>query len=79
MAAKINKVYKLVADDYEGLDALVMRLEDVETDITQPTSGLKDTLKSLKDEVSALKANDLSIQIDGNSGDIISTKLLALE
>ena len=79
LAAKINKVYKRVADDYEGIDTLVLRLEDVETDLTQPTIGLKDTLKSLKDDVAALKANDLSIQIDGKAGDLISNKLSALE
>ena len=67
----------MVSDDVEGLDALVLRLEDVETDITHPTSGLKFSITQLKEDISALKAVNRSVCLEGDDVDDLQVRLTA--
>ena len=79
LSSKITNLHQLVSDDVEGLDALVLRLEDVETDITHPTSGLKFSITQLKEDISALKAVNRSVRLEGNDVDHLQVRLTAYE
>ena len=67
-----------IADDGNGLDALALRLSDVETDISH-SSGIKNSLKKLQQDIDKLKEGGTQeVTIQGENVDFLQNKLDSL-
>ena len=79
LSNKITNLHQLVSDDVEGLDALILRLEDVEIDITHPTAGLKHNITKIKEDISTLNVDNRAIRLEGEDVDHLQVKLSVYE
>ena len=68
----VQKIRRTVDDEVHGIDALALRLGDVETDISHET-GIKNTLKVMKDDITTLKSEKTVLSVDGDSASYLES------
>ena len=59
---QINDINTVISDDGNGIDALALRLSDVETDISH-SSSIKNTIKSLQEDLNKLKNGKNEVEL----------------
>ena len=68
--SKILDLDKIVKDGDSGLDALALKLEDVQTDISH-SSGVKQALITIQKEVDKLKKGKVDINLGGTEAEFL--------
>ena len=71
---QVQTLRKAVEDDVHGLDALALRLEDVESDISHE-SGMRNKIKAIQKDISALKAEKTVLSVDGESATYLESRV----
>ena len=71
---QINRLNSVLSDDGNGIDALALRLSDVETDISH-SSGIKNTLKGIQEDLNKLKSGKNEVELRGEDVDFLQNKL----
>ena len=64
----------VITDDFNGLDALTLRISDSETDISHSTS-LRNGLKSVQEDIKKLKEGKTEVVLQGEEADFLQNKL----
>ena len=73
-----DALHSTITDEINGLDAIALRLSDVESDISH-SSGIRKSLKDLQSEVQKVKETKINVQVEGDEVDYIQSKLEAIE
>ena len=75
---QFSQLNSAITDEINGLDAIALRLSDVESDLSH-SSGIKKSLKDLQSEVTKIKEHKVNVQLEGEEVGFLQSKLEALE
>ena len=67
---RFDALHSTITDEINGLDAIALRLSDVESDISH-SSGIRKSLKDLQSEVQKVKETKINVQVEGDEVDYI--------
>ena len=75
---QFSQLNSAITDEINGLDAIALRLSDVESDLSH-SLGIKKSLKDLQSEVMKIKEHKVNVQLEGEEVGFLQSKLEALE
>ena len=76
LVKQVRLLEKIIKDDSSGIDAIILRLGDVESDISH-SSGVKKAIEKIKEELEELRQNKILVTVDGETASILDARLLA--
>ena len=75
--AQIQNLRNVVEDETNGMDAMALRLGDVETDISHD-SGIRKTINGLQADLKNIKDGKMAVELKGQEAEFLQKRLDAL-
>ena len=77
LVAKINKVHSAVFNKTHGLDAMSLKVDELVIDVLHE-NGLKADIRDIHKDITALKAQNIQVSVDGDQHNVINDRLIEL-